>query len=122
MSTTNYVLDITLPEKPIQPPSSAIATQICRNMSLKFQDRWFALYPWLHYVDSLQGVLCICCARAYQLKLLDMSQLSEGAFMFHGFKNWKKHLKNSKHLKVQQRIDMQQCSSSIGNPLCQLNP
>jgi Domain of unknown function (DUF4371)/hAT family C-terminal dimerisation region len=85
-----------LPLTPNQPATNEIVTQILSNKTLKFQERWFAQYPWLHYDVELKGVLCICCARARKLKLIDLSKCAEGCFMYQGFRNWKKALEKFK--------------------------
>ena len=67
-----------------------IPSQQLSNRVLAFQHSWFASFPWLHYSPELKSVLCYHCAKADNLRLLELATKSEGAFITTGFKNWKK--------------------------------
>jgi hypothetical protein len=97
--TTSGIINrhsIILPDTPNQPSAATIAPQTLSNKILRFQDHWFNRHPWLHYDDTIKGVLCICCAKAWQLQLIDFSKLAEATFMYQGFRNWKKALEKFK--------------------------
>ena len=54
-----------------------------------FQSVWFNKYPWLHYIENDDAVLCITCAQASAQKKLQWSSSSDLAFISKGFTNWK---------------------------------
>lgn len=56
---------------------------------LRFQPCWFKQYQWLHYEESLQGVVCFSCAKAHSGGLLDLAKCAETTFISTGFTNWK---------------------------------
>lgn len=51
---------------------------------------WPMKYPWLHYDESKQAVVCFTCAKAATAKLLDSVNFTEPTFISKGFRNWKK--------------------------------
>lgn len=62
-----------------------------------FSDNWYQSYPWLHYVQENDTVLCFYCATAVQRKL-QLGGHVETSFTEIGFSNWQKALhKFSKH-------------------------
>ena len=46
----------------------------------------------MHYLTTVQGILCFDCAKADALGLIELAKKSELTFIFAGFKNWKKAL------------------------------
>jgi hypothetical protein len=60
------------------------------NRSLSFQAGWFTRFSWLHYCNTVQGVLCFYCAKAEAYKLSDLATKRETAFTIDGYCNWKK--------------------------------
>lgn len=63
-----------------------------RVKQLRFQPCWFKKYQWLHYEDSLRGVLCFSCAKAHRAGLVDLAKCAETTFISTGFTNWKRAL------------------------------
>jgi hypothetical protein len=59
---------------------------------LRFQSVWFHNYPWLHYDNSIQGVVCFSCCKAQRNGLLQLAKCAEATFTSTGFSNWKKAL------------------------------
>ena len=49
-------------------------------------DKW----PWLHYCEGSDSVLCFTCMKANSEKKLQWSLNAESAFITVGFTNWKK--------------------------------
>lgn len=93
--TSSHEIDLLLSNAPFQPPVDTIEPQRLghnKTRVLHFQQRWFQKYKWLHYVPSLQGVLCFTCAKAEKLKLVDLANKRDPAFIVNGFRNWKKSL------------------------------
>ena len=82
---------------PFQPHASEIATQKVKVKSkggqikvktLHFQSQWFADFKWLHYVPSLNGVLCHICATEAGKGSLRLVALKSDSFVCDGFHNW----------------------------------
>ncbi len=76
--------------KPNQPDPRVIPHQQLPNKTLKFQERWFRDYPWLHYVPNAGGVLCFYCMEAFKKQVSPLAKSMDEAFVSTGFKNWKK--------------------------------
>ncbi|XP_068205181.1 uncharacterized protein [Palaemon carinicauda] len=64
----------TLPEVPHQPPASCIPLQKLKNKTLRFQSSWYNEFPWLHFHESIGGVLCHTCVRASPQRLSDFAR------------------------------------------------
>ena len=54
-----------------------------------FQASWFSRWPWLHYNEDNDTVLCFTCLKADQQKKLQWSSNSDAAFIKRGFSSWK---------------------------------
>ena len=78
------------PREPYQPDVSLIPTQAVKGKKLKFQQKWFDNYTWLHYDIDSGSVLCHVCVTAKQNNLLGLAKNSDAAFLSKGFKNWRK--------------------------------
>ena len=50
---------------------------------------WFLIWPWLHYIEDQNMVLCFICARANLEECLSWSSNADSAFVTKGFCNWK---------------------------------
>jgi hypothetical protein len=84
--------DLMFSDLPNQPLSTeCFPAQVLSKRTLVFQPSWYQKYPWLHYSPSskTKGVLCFFCAKAANLKLLELSSKSDDAFISRGFCNWK---------------------------------
>ena len=81
-----------VPSSPYQPDTAVIKPQIMAKRTLHFQSSWFTKFPWLHYVPSLEGVLCHICSQAHTDNQLNLAKCSEPVFTTEGFNNWKKAL------------------------------
>lgn len=80
--------------KPHQPDPKYIEPQILTNRVLRFQLKWFQLYPFLHYSPHLKAVLCFDCVRAYVVKNSTFAKNADPAFSTKGYKNWKNAITN----------------------------
>lgn len=78
--------------EPNQPDITLILTQSVGNRVLTFQQKWFELYPWLHYSPPLKGVLCFQCVRLCADQKSPSMGKSDPVFISAGFRNWKKAL------------------------------
>ena len=77
--------------EPYQPNPKNMPVQKLPNKTLHFQDKWFREFPWLHYSQTLNGVLCFYCAETFKReKSNPVSKHVEEAFVSAGFRNWKK--------------------------------
>lgn len=54
-----------------------------------FQPSWFDRWPWLHYSEDHDVVLCFMCVRAHSENKLTWSANAEAAFLAKEFANWK---------------------------------
>ena len=68
-------------------PKRSFGKKVVVNRS--FQPSWFEKWPWLHYIESNDAVLCITCAQASVQKKLQWSSNSDLAVISKGFTNWK---------------------------------
>ena len=68
-------------------PKRTFGKKVVVNRS--FQRSWFGKWPWLHYIESDDAVICITCARASLQKKLQWSSNLDLAFISKGFTNWK---------------------------------
>ena len=83
---------IDLPEQPHQPRTFPFPKrEFGKKTVVKrcFQPSWSEKWPWLHYVEEKDVVLCFTCARACAEKKLQWSANADLAFMTKGFSNWK---------------------------------
>ena len=83
---------IDLPPEAHQPrsfefPKRNFGKKVVVNRS--FQPSWFEKWPWLHYIENQDAVVCFTCARANLQKMLHWSSNSDAAFISKGFTNWK---------------------------------
>ena len=80
-------------DKPHQPRSFSFPQ---REFGVKtvtkrsFQPGLFDKWPWLHYHEGYDSVLCFTCIKANAQKKLQWSLNAESAFISTGFTNWKK--------------------------------
>ena len=57
-----------------------------------FQPTWFEQFPWLHYNEQKDSVLCFICAKQNDKGNLRTETKKEYSFITEGFSNWKKAL------------------------------
>jgi hypothetical protein len=85
-----------LPPEPHQPKLN-FAKRSFGKQQRGFSATWYQHYPWLHYLQEEDSVLCFYCASAVQQKM-PIAGHTEQAFTEVGFNNWQKALqKFSKH-------------------------
>ena len=88
-STANFAID----DKPHQPRSFSFPL---REFGMKtvvkrsLQPGWFDKWPWLHYREGDDSVLCFTCMKAVTQKKLQWSSNADSAFISAGFTNWNK--------------------------------
>lgn len=67
------------------------------NQQRAFQSSWYIRFPWLHYQEGNDSVLCFYCLVANK-RNLSTSGYMDDMFIHSGFANWKKALeKFEKH-------------------------
>lgn len=92
MSSSSSLVPSRIPGKPHQPlnfpfPKREFGkTTIVRR---SFQPSWFSKWPWLHYLEERDAVLCHTCARASSEGKLQTSSNADPSFVDRGFTNWK---------------------------------
>ena len=90
-----------------------------------FQPSWFEKWPWLHYNESEDSVLCHTCAKASLQKKIQWSLSADMAFIARGFTNWNDatvkfalHQSSSCHKEaVLKMVTMPSCSKNIAESL-----
>ena len=93
MSGPSFAADLgSLPAEAHQPrtfefPKRSFGKKVVVNRS--FQPSWFEKWPWLHYIENDDAVVCFTCAGANRQKKLQWSSNSDLAFISKGFTNWK---------------------------------
>ena len=81
-----------LPEKAHQPRKFNFPKREFGKSKLvkrSFQSSWFDKWPWLHYNENEDTVICYTCAQAAVQKKLNWSACADKAFISRGFSNWK---------------------------------
>ena len=85
-----------LPPEPHQPKLN-FPKRTFGKQQRGFSASWYQQYPWLHYLQEEDSVLCFYCATAVQQKM-PMTGHTDQTFTEIGFSNWQKALqKFSKH-------------------------
>ncbi len=54
-----------------------------------FQASWFDKWPWLHYNEVYDTVICFICMAAVQQNKLQWASNADTAFIDRGYSNWK---------------------------------
>ena len=78
-----------IPDKPNQPQLASFPKVSFGKGSKKrsFQSSWFDKWPWLHWNESHESVLCHVCIQAVKAGTL-RAKTCDQAFISRGFKNW----------------------------------
>ena len=78
-----------------QPRNIKFLRHSAGKQNRSFQPAWFDKFPWLHYDEQSDSVLCFTCIKALHLKMIS-SRKGEAAFTETGFRNWKNGLARNK--------------------------
>ncbi|KAJ8020062.1 Zinc finger MYM-type protein 1 [Holothuria leucospilota] len=81
-----------VPPGPHQPSEFNFPVRTYGKQNRAFQTHWFRSFPWLHYLETNDSVLCHTCITADKQKKLINARNLERAFLVEGFCNWKKAL------------------------------
>ena len=97
MEDSENLVNFSTVKAPYHPPVEIIEPQVIADGTtkktkycLRFQKSWYKQYPWIHYDETITGVLCFTCIQAESLRLSDLSRKTEPTFIKNGFRNWKK--------------------------------
>ena len=77
---------------PFQPKNYAFPKKKFGMQNRSFQPTWFEQFPWLHYNEQKDSVLCFICAKQNDKGNLRTETKKEYSFITEGFSNWKKAL------------------------------
>ena len=55
-----------------------------------FQKHWITKYPWFHYEEATDAIICLICREAEERKLLTFSTKKDESFISAGFNSWNK--------------------------------
>ena len=88
-----------------------VSTENSRKKVRSCQASWFKTFPWLHYDQAKDSVLCSCCIKLHDKLIAEHNK--EDAYVTKGFNSWKKapaaNINKLKHIPLPWRM----------NPLCQ---
>ncbi|XP_074609646.1 zinc finger MYM-type protein 1-like [Acropora palmata] len=86
--------------EPFQPTNFNFPKKTFGKQNRSFQSKWFNDFPWLHYNEQSDSVLCFICAQQNQKLNLRAARNKEWVFISQGFSNWKKALVRFKEHQV----------------------
>ena len=75
-------------DKPNQPKSFKFPLRTFGKRTHSFQVAWFQRWPWLHYIEHNDTVVCHLCVQAHKTSQLSSSK-ADHAFIETGYSNWK---------------------------------
>ena len=78
--------------EPFQPTNFNFPKKTFGKQNRSFQSKWFNDFPWLHYNEQSDSVLCFICAQQNEKLNLRAARNKEWVFISQGFYNWKKAL------------------------------
>lgn len=78
------------PKEPHQPKKFQFPKKRYGSQNRAFQPTWFDNFPWLHYDENTDTVLCFTCHKQYAKGNLKTANKKDLAFIKEGFANWKK--------------------------------
>ena len=90
--TLTSIAEQSLSDKPNQPRSFNFPKRTFGKSAIvhhSFNSKWFDRWPWLHYSETNDSVVCFTCFRAKMEKKLQWSSNADIAFISRGFCNWK---------------------------------
>ena len=86
--------------EPFQPTNFNFPKKTFGKQNRSFQSKWFNDFPWLHYNEQSDSVLCFLCAQQNEKLNLRAARNKEWVFISQGFSNWKKALVRFKEHQV----------------------
>ena len=86
--------------EPFQPTNFNFPKKTFGKQNRSFQSKWFNDFPWLHYNEQSDSVLCFICAQQNEKLNLRAARNKEWVFISQGFSNWKKALVRFKEHQV----------------------
>ena len=102
-STASQAVELNITE-PFQPADFNLPkTEHCGKQNRAFQSgKWFSEFPWLHYNEQSDSVLCFICMQQNAKSNLRATTSKEVCFISKGFSDWKKALAQFKERQVPQ--------------------
>ena len=88
-SSIDIYLHIT---EPFQPTNFTFPKKTFGKQNRSFQAKWFTDFPWLHYNEQSDSVVCFICVQQNEKLNLRAARNKEWVFISHGFSSWKKAL------------------------------
>lgn len=80
---------------PHQPQTCNFPQRVFGTKKYRFQASWFQRWPWLHYIENSDAVLCHVCTKANNLEL-PLTEKGDPAFTTTGYTGWKKATESGK--------------------------
>lgn len=75
--------------KPHQPRNFSFPKKKIGQWNRSFKANWFNDFPWLHYVEESDSVICYVCAHQNKQGNLSTAKNKEFTFIKGGYSNWK---------------------------------
>ena len=94
-STASEAVEINITE-PFQPADFNFPKKHCGKQNRAFQSKWFSEFPWLHYNEQSNSVLCFIFMQQNAKSNLRAARSKEVCFISKGFSNWEKALSRFK--------------------------
>ena len=88
--------NVTCLSTPFQPKNFEFPKKNYGKQLRSFQSTWIELFPWIHYNEKNDSVLCFICAKQNAKNYLLSARKKEQAFISTGYSNWKKALQRFK--------------------------
>lgn len=77
-------------KEPHQPKKFQFPQKRYGSQNRALQSTWFDTFPWLHYDENTDSVICFTCYKQYVKGNLKTANKKEFAFIKEGFGIWKK--------------------------------
>ena len=98
------------PEKPHHPVLLSFPLRTFGKQRRSFCSSWYQKYPWLHYQEANDSVICFHCHVAERRHLPGVTLNRDDTFITAGFTNWKKaiekFIKHEKTIAHRQAVEL----------------
>ena len=94
-STASEAVEINITE-PFQPADFNFPKKHCGKQNRAFQSKWLSEFPWVHYNEQSNSVLCFIFMQQNAKSNLRAARSKEVCFISKGFSNWETALSRFK--------------------------
>ena len=97
-STASEAVEINITE-PFQPADFNFPKKHCGKQNRAFQSKWFSEFPWLHYNEQSDSVLCFICMQQNANQIFEQPEVRKSALFLKGFQTGKRRWRDSRSIK-----------------------